>query len=81
LSAQPINNMQNEESLEESDELDELFEDAKKIILTEKRTSISYLQRRLQIGYNRAANIIEQMERMGVLSPPNSKGQREILKG
>jgi len=76
-----INNIQNEESLEESDELDELFEDAKKIILTERRTSISYLQRRLQIGYNRAANIIEQMERMGILSPPNAKGQREILKG
>lgn len=69
----------NDEVLEEIDDLDELFEDAKEIILKEKRTSISYLQRRLNIGYNRAANIIEQMERMGVLSPPNSKGQREIL--
>jgi len=66
---------------ENVDDLDELFDEAKKIILTEKRTSISYLQRRLQIGYNRAANIIEQMERMGILSPPNAKGQREILKG
>ena len=75
-----INNIENDETLENVDELDELFEDAKKIILTEKRTSISYLQRRLQIGYNRAANIIEQMERMGILSPPNSKGQREILR-
>ena len=69
----------NDELLEEIDDLDELFEDAKEIILKEKRTSISYLQRRLNIGYNRAANIIEQMERMGILSPPNSKGQREIL--
>ena len=69
----------NDEMLEEIDDLDELFEDAKEIILKEKRTSISYLQRRLNIGYNRAANIIEQMERMGILSPPNSKGQREIL--
>jgi len=68
-----------EDSDESFDNLDELFEDAKKIILKEKRTSISYLQRRLNIGYNRAANIIEQMERMGILSPPNSKGQREIL--
>jgi len=66
---------------ENVEDLDELFDEAKKIILTEKRTSISYLQRRLQIGYNRAANIIEQMERMGILSPPNAKGQREILKG
>jgi hypothetical protein len=65
--------------LEEIEDLDELFEDAKNIILTENRTSISYLQRRLNIGYNRAANIIEQMERMGILSKPNSKGQREIL--
>ncbi|MEO1927378.1 MAG: DNA translocase FtsK [Nautiliaceae bacterium] len=70
---------QESEVLEEVEDLDELFEEAKEIILKEKRTSISYLQRRLQIGYNRAANIIEQMERMGILSPPNSKGQREIL--
>ena len=75
-----LNSLEEETAaLEELEDLDELFEEAKKIILTEKRTSISYLQRRLQIGYNRAANIIEQMERMGVLSAPNSKGQREIL--
>ncbi len=61
------------------DELDELYEEAKEIILSEQKTSISYLQRRLKIGYNKAANIIEQMERMGVLSPVNAKGQREIL--
>jgi len=58
---------------------DELFEEAKEIILKEGKTSISYLQRRLQIGYNRAANIIEQLEGSGFLSAPNSKGQREIL--
>jgi S-DNA-T family DNA segregation ATPase FtsK/SpoIIIE len=61
------------------DNRDELFEDAKEIVLNEQKTSISYLQRRLQIGYNRAANIIEQLEMSGVLSSPNSKGQREIL--
>jgi len=61
------------------DELDELYEEAKEIILSEQKTSISYLQRRLKIGYNKAANIIEQMEKMGVLSPVNAKGQREIL--
>ncbi len=60
-------------------ELDELYEEAKEIILSEQKTSISYLQRRLKIGYNKAANIIEQMEKMGVLSPVNAKGQREIL--
>ncbi|EAH6228355.1 cell division protein FtsK [Campylobacter upsaliensis] len=59
--------------------LDELFEEAKRVVLEDKKTSISYLQRRLKIGYNRAANIIEQLSQMGILSEPDSKGQREIL--
>jgi len=74
-----VNTLEEAAALEEVEDLDELFEKAKEIILKEKRTSISYLQRRLNIGYNRAANIIEQMERMGILSAPNGKGQREIL--
>ena len=60
-------------------ELDTLYEDAKNIVLTDNKTSISYLQRKLQIGYNRSANIIEQLEAKGVLSAPNTKGNREIL--
>ena len=60
-------------------DLDELYEDAKQIILSDQKTSISYLQRKLQIGYNRSANIIEQLQEMGVLSAPNNKGQREIM--
>ena len=60
-------------------ELDSLYEDAKNIVLTDNKTSISYLQRKLQIGYNRSANIIEQLEAKGVLSAPNAKGNREIL--
>ncbi len=60
-------------------ELDELYEQAKEVILMDQKTSISYLQRKLQIGYNRSANIIEQLQEMGVLSAPNNKGQREIL--
>ena len=60
-------------------ELDPLYEKAKEVVLTDRKTSISYLQRKLQIGYNRSANIIDQLEKMGVLSPPNSKGQREIM--
>ena len=62
-----------------SGEVDELFEQAKEVILSERKTSISYLQRRLTIGYNRAANIIEQLQNAGFLSEPNAKGQREIL--
>ena len=60
-------------------DLDPLYEEAKSVVLTDKKTSISYLQRKLQIGYNRSANIIEQLEAMGVLSEPNAKGNREIL--
>jgi S-DNA-T family DNA segregation ATPase FtsK/SpoIIIE len=59
--------------------LDPLYEEAKQIVLTDNKTSISYLQRKLQIGYNRSANIIEQLEAKGVLSAPNAKGNREIL--
>ena len=60
-------------------ETDELYEEAKRIILSDGKTSISYIQRRLGIGYNKAANIIEQMQVRGFLSEPNSKGVREIL--
>ncbi|WP_235684810.1 DNA translocase FtsK [Arcobacter aquimarinus] len=60
-------------------ELDELYDDAKDIVLTEKKTSISYIQRRLRIGYNRAATIVEQLEQTGILSEVNAKGNREIL--
>jgi len=60
-------------------ELDPLFEEAKSVVLTDKKTSISYLQRKLQIGYNRSANIIEQLEAKGILSAPNAKGNREIV--
>jgi S-DNA-T family DNA segregation ATPase FtsK/SpoIIIE len=62
-----------------SDDLDELYEDAKNIVLSERKTSISYIQRRLQIGYNRAARIVEQLENTGVISEADKKGSREIL--
>lgn len=62
-----------------AEELDELYDEAKGIVIADKKTSISYLQRRLQIGYNRSARIIEQLENEGVLSAPNAKGNREIL--
>jgi len=61
------------------EELDDLYEEAKNVVLNDRKTSISYLQRKLQIGYNRSANIIEQLEQEGVLSSANSKGVREIL--
>ncbi|HIP54289.1 MAG TPA: DNA translocase FtsK [Sulfurimonas autotrophica] len=66
-------------SNESYEELDPLYEEAKSVVLTDKKTSISYLQRKLQIGYNRSARVIEQLEKEGVLSTPNAKGVREIL--
>jgi len=62
-----------------NEEADELYEEAKNIILSEQKTSISYLQRRLQIGYNRSARLIEQLENNGILSSPNAKGNRDII--
>lgn len=64
---------------ESYEELDPLFEEAKSVILSDRKTSISYLQRKLQIGYNRSARVIEQLENEGILSAPNAKGVREIL--
>ncbi|MCK9336729.1 MAG: DNA translocase FtsK [Arcobacteraceae bacterium] len=60
-------------------EIDELYEDARDVVLNDRKTSISHIQRRLRIGYNRAANIVEQLEAKGVLSQPNIKGDREII--
>lgn len=55
------------------------IEKAKEIILQSNKTSISYLQRSLNVGFNKAATIIEALEKEGFLSPPNHKGTREIL--
>jgi len=67
-----------EDSLSRKDQ-DQLYEMALKIVKTEKKASTSFLQRKLQIGYNRAARIIEQMEDNGAVSKANHVGKREIL--
>ena len=64
---------------EEDEELDPMFEEAVEIIKDGGNPSISYLQRRLKIGYNKAARIVEQMEKKGILSKPDHRGKREIL--
>ena len=56
-----------------------LLEEAKTIILRDNKTSISYLQRKLGIGYNKAASLIESLENEGFLSAPNNKGERSII--
>jgi|LauGreDrversion4_2_1035121.scaffolds.fasta_scaffold23880_3 S-DNA-T family DNA segregation ATPase FtsK/SpoIIIE len=58
---------------------DDLYRQAVEIVRRDRKTSISYLQRQLQIGYNRAARFIEQMEKDGIVSEANHLGKREIL--
>ena len=57
----------------------DLYSQAAYIVKTERKASISYIQRSLRIGYNRAANIVEEMEKNGILSAPSHSGKREIL--
>jgi len=58
---------------------DDLYDKALAIVARERKATTSYIQRRLQIGYNRAASLIERMEQDGVVSRPNHKGLREVL--
>jgi DNA segregation ATPase FtsK/SpoIIIE, S-DNA-T family len=57
----------------------DLYQQAVQIVLRDRKASTSYIQRRLQIGYNRAASIMERMEQEGVVGQPNHAGKREIL--
>lgn len=66
------------ENFEEGVDAD-MYTQAVNIVKAERKTSISYIQRCLRIGYNRAANLVEEMERNGILSPPNHSGKREVL--
>ena len=68
------------EDLNKVDEKDELYHTAVEIIRTEGKASTSFLQRKLQIGYNRAARIIDAMEADGIVSKANHVGKREVIK-
>lgn len=61
------------------DEGDDLYRKAVAIVKSEQKASTSFIQRRLQIGYNRAARIIEQMEAAGIVTSANHVGKREII--
>ena len=69
----------NKDSGQSSGELDPLFDEAVQIVTSTRRASISSLQRRMRIGYNRAARIIEDMESSGIVSSMNSAGNRDVL--
>ncbi len=68
------------EKMKDNSDTDELYNEALEIIKSERKASTSFLQRKLQIGYNRAARIIDQMETNGEVSKANHVGKREVLK-
>jgi len=61
------------------DKIDDLYDEAVALVARERKASTSFVQRYLKIGYNRAATIVEEMERQGVIGPANHVGKREIL--
>ncbi|MCY4259580.1 MAG: DNA translocase FtsK 4TM domain-containing protein [Rhodobacteraceae bacterium] len=66
--------------LERSASGDEEYEQAVAIIMRDEKVSVSYVQRKMEIGYNKAARIVERMEEEGIISPANHVGKREILR-
>jgi S-DNA-T family DNA segregation ATPase FtsK/SpoIIIE len=63
----------------EDAEADPLYDEAVRIVTTERKPSISYVQRRLKIGYNRAARLLEAMELAGLVGPLQANGARDVL--
>ncbi|MCW0980518.1 DNA translocase FtsK [Agrobacterium sp. BT-220-3] len=63
------------------DDSDDLYEKAVKVVMRDKKCSTSYIQRRLSVGYNRAASLVERMEQEGIVGPANHVGKRAIIAG
>ncbi len=68
-------------SLAGDDEGGDLYDRAVAVVLRDKKCSTSYVQRRLSVGYNKAASLVERMEKEGVVGPANHAGKRQILVG
>ncbi len=64
-----------------ADDGNDLYDKAVKVVLRDKKCSTSYIQRRLGIGYNRAASLVERMEKEGLVGSANHVGKREIVNG
>jgi S-DNA-T family DNA segregation ATPase FtsK/SpoIIIE len=75
----PIPGLSGEPAGDTDGEQDELYDEAVRIVLETRRASISGVQRRLKIGYNRAARLVETMEAAGLVGELQSNGTREIL--
>ncbi|WP_117192125.1 DNA translocase FtsK [Rhizobium terrae] len=63
------------------DDTDDLYDKAVKVVMKDRKCSTSYIQRRLSVGYNRAASLVERMEQEGLVGPANHVGKREIISG
>jgi S-DNA-T family DNA segregation ATPase FtsK/SpoIIIE len=63
------------------DSAGDLYQQAVQVVIRDRKASTSYIQRRLQIGYNRAASLMERMEKEGIVGQANHAGKREILVG
>ena len=74
-----IKSVEVQELSEEADMDDDLYNEAVEFVVETRRASISSVQRKFRIGYNRAARLIETMEENGIVSPMNSNGSREVL--
>ncbi|MBU4404395.1 MAG: hypothetical protein KKG79_02155, partial [Acidobacteria bacterium] len=79
FNTQIIKHSAKKEEASEDQIMDELFFDAAETIITTGQASASYLQRKMSVGYARAGRLIDQLQEKGVISPPNSRNQREIL--
>ena len=65
----------------DAEEAGDIYDRAVNIVLRDRKCSVSYIQRRLSVGYNKAASLVERMEKEGVVGAPNHSGKREILVG
>ena len=77
FSSEPV--FRDQANVEEDQERDEIYEQAREVVLTSGQASASLIQRRLRLGYPRAARMIEQMEEEGIVSAPGRDGRREVL--
>ena len=65
--------------MDDDEEMDPLFDQVVEHVVETRRGSVSGVQRRFKIGYNRAARIVEQLEAQGIVSAPGHNGNREVL--
>ena len=74
-----VDEKENGDNFKNNNDKDDLYQSALEIVKSEGKASTSFLQRKLQIGYNRAARIIDMMEDEGVVSKANHVGKRDVL--